>query len=93
MLYILERGASIRRKDYVKIERLTSRRFIKEARLRGSGSVMAAKTDCRAEEGETETVPINAATLGVVSNNALPNEYIHICNQNEINFYRVHCAH
>lgn len=66
-------------------EGLTSSRFIKEARLRGSGSVMAANTDCRAEEGETETVPVNAATLGVVSSNALPNEYIHICNKNKIN--------
>lgn len=39
---------------------------------------MAAKTDWSADEGETETVPVSAATLGVVSNNALPNEYIHI---------------
>lgn len=46
---------------------------------------MAANTDCKAEEGETETVPVNAVTLGVVSNNALPKEYIHIWNQNYIN--------
>ena len=57
---------------------LTSRRFIKEARLRGSGSVMAAKTDCRAQEGETDTVPVKAVALGVVSNKARPSEYIHI---------------
>ena len=48
---------------------------------------MAANTDCKAEEGETETVPVNAVALGVVSNNALPKEYIHIWNQNEINLY------
>lgn len=39
---------------------------------------MAAKTDWSADEGETETVPVSAAILGVVSNNALPSEYIHI---------------
>lgn len=48
------------------------------ARLRGSGSVIAAKTDWSAEEGETETVPVKAATRGVVSSRARPSEYIHI---------------
>lgn len=49
-----------------------------EARRQGSGSVIAANTDCKADEGETETVPVNAVTWGVVSSSALPREYIHI---------------
>lgn len=40
---------------------------------------MAAKTDCRADEGETDTVPVRAVARGVVSSKARPNEYIHIC--------------
>lgn len=59
-------------------KKLTSNRFMRVARLRGSGSVIAAKTDCSAEEGETETVPVKAATRGVVSSRARPSEYIHI---------------
>lgn len=67
---------------------ITSSKFIKEARLRGSGSVMAANTDCKAEEGETETVPVNAVALGVVSNNALPKEYIHIFSESVSEYTR-----
>lgn len=49
---------------------------------------MAAKTDWSADEGETETVPVSAATLGVVSNNALPNEYIHIFSESVSEYTR-----
>lgn len=51
---------------------------MREARRCGSGSIIAAKTDCSAEGGETDTEPVRAATRGVVSNNARPSEYIHI---------------
>ena len=65
----------------------TSRRVMRDARRRGSGSVIAARTDWRAEDGETETVPMSAVTRGVVSSSARPNEYIHICNERRETLY------